>query len=51
MPDRRRFLQQSAVAAAVFGVPLSQAHTAVAQDAPSLAPAKLYSTDLNRYWA
>jgi selenocysteine lyase/cysteine desulfurase len=51
MPDRREFLQRSAVAAALFGIPLSRAEAAFGQDAPALPAATLYSTDPERYWA
>jgi selenocysteine lyase/cysteine desulfurase len=51
MPDRREFLQRSAVAAAVFGIPLGRAEAAFGQSDPQLPAATLYSTDPERYWA
>jgi isopenicillin-N epimerase len=49
--QRRQFLHRAAVAAAVFGVPLSRAQQAFAQDAPPLPPQDLFTTDPERYWA
>jgi isopenicillin-N epimerase len=51
MYDRRAFLQRSAVAAAVFGIPLSRTETAFGQDAPRLPDDNLFATDPERYWA
>src|SRR5262245_33868557 len=51
MPDRREFLQRSAVAAALFGVPLARAAEAFGPEAPRLPPARLHETDPDRYWA
>lgn len=51
MPDRREFLQRSAVAAALFGIPLGRAEAAFGPDAPRLPAATLYSADPERYWA
>jgi isopenicillin-N epimerase len=51
MHDRRTFLQRSAVAAALFGLPLDRAESAFADNAPALPPADLHNTDPARYWA
>jgi YaiI/YqxD family uncharacterized protein len=51
MLDRRRFLQRSAVAAAVFGLPLAITERAFAEDAPRLPAGELLTTDPQRYWA
>lgn len=51
MPDRREFLQRSAVAAAVFGLPLARAEEFFAQEAPPLPPRQLFDSDPDRYWA
>jgi isopenicillin-N epimerase len=49
--NRRRFFQRSAVAAALFGLPLARAEAAFGDDALPLPNAKLYETDPERYWA
>jgi isopenicillin-N epimerase len=51
MLDRRSFFRRSAAAAATFGLPLSQAERAFAQEAPPLPPAGLHAADPERYWA
>jgi isopenicillin-N epimerase len=51
MPDRREFLQRSAVAAALFRVPLARAAEAFGPEAPRMPPARLHETDPDRYWA
>src|SRR5438105_8563861 len=51
MLDRREFFQRSAVAAAVFGLPLAQAERAFGREAPRLPARDLYTTDPDRYWA
>jgi isopenicillin-N epimerase len=48
---RRDFLRRTAVASALFGLPLPLAGRAFGDDAPSLPPPRLYDTDPNRYWA
>ncbi len=49
--QRRHFLRNAAVAAAAFGIPLTRAEQAFAQDTPSLPSPALYSSDPERYWA
>src|SRR5438445_370000 len=51
MLDRREFAQRSAVAAALFGIPLLAAERAFGQEAPRLPADKLYGSDPQRYWA
>jgi isopenicillin-N epimerase len=51
MLDRREWFQRSAVAAALFGLPLTQAEQAFGQDAPRLPASNLFKTDPERYWA
>ncbi len=51
MLTRRQLLQRSAVAAAVFGIPLARAEEALGQEAPKLPAADLHATDPDRYWA
>src|SRR5713101_6319098 len=51
MLDRREFVQRSALAAAVFGLPLARAEEAFGQPAPPLPARELYATDPDRYWA
>ncbi len=51
MLPRRDFIQRSAVAAAVLGLPLARAEQLACQDAPPLPPRSLYDTDPERYWA
>src|SRR5713101_6196247 len=51
MLDRREFFQRSAVAAALFGLPLARAEEAFGQEAPRLPARELYTTDPDRYWA
>src|SRR6516164_11716726 len=51
MLDRREFFQRSAVAAAVFGLPLARAEAAFGQEAPPLPARELLDTDPERYWA
>ncbi len=51
MPNRRVFLQRAAAGAAAFGLPLALAERAFGREAPALPPAKLLSTDPDRYWA
>src|SRR5438445_12235496 len=51
MLDRREFAQRSAVAAALFGIPLLAAERAFGQEAPRLPADKLYGSDPERYWA
>ena len=48
---RREFLKRTAVAAALFGIPLEHAGKLFAQQAPPLPPQALLSTDPDRYWA
>ncbi len=47
---RRDLLRRSAVAAAVFGLPLAAAERVFAKDAP-LPPRELFDSDPERYWA
>src|SRR5215470_8150747 len=51
MPTRREFLQRAAAGAATFGLPLTVAERAFGKEAPALPPARLLTTDPNRYWA
>jgi selenocysteine lyase/cysteine desulfurase len=51
MVDRREFVRYSAIAAAVFGIPLGRAERAFGQDAPPFPSDALYTTDPARYWA
>jgi selenocysteine lyase/cysteine desulfurase len=51
MLDRREFFQRTAVASAVFGLPLAQAEELFGQETPRLPPRDLYATDSERYWA
>jgi selenocysteine lyase/cysteine desulfurase len=51
MQDRREFIQRSAVAAAVFGIPLTCAEKTFGQEAPPLPARGLHGTDPERYWA
>jgi isopenicillin-N epimerase len=51
MLDRRDFCRQSAVAAALFGLPLARAEEAFAGEPPALPPNHLYSADPEQYWA
>jgi len=51
MPNRREFFRRAAVGAAVFGLPLTQAERAFGEEAPALPPARLFTTDPDRYWA
>ena len=51
MHSRRAFLQRSAVATALFGIPLDRAEAAFGQDAPRLPDDKLFASDPERYWA
>jgi isopenicillin-N epimerase len=51
MQSRRRFIQRSAVAAAVFGVPLARAEQVFGQEAPPLPADNLYASNPDRYWA
>jgi selenocysteine lyase/cysteine desulfurase len=51
MLDRREFVQRSAVAAALFGIPLAAAEAAFGQEAPRLPAERLWTTDPDRYWA
>jgi selenocysteine lyase/cysteine desulfurase len=51
MLTRRRFFQRSAVAAALFGIPLARAEATFGEDPPPLPPANLLNTDPERYWA
>src|SRR6516164_8512489 len=51
MHDRREFLQRSAVAAAMLGIPLARAEAAFGPEAPRLPAAGLFASDPERYWA
>ena len=51
MSNRRVFLQRAALGAAAFGLPLAVAERTFGKEAPPLPPAKLFSTDPDRYWA
>src|SRR5437660_1450343 len=51
MSSRREFLQRSAVAAALFGLPMARAEEVFGQDAPPLPSPKLLTTDPDRFWA
>jgi selenocysteine lyase/cysteine desulfurase len=51
MPDRRQFLQRSAVATALFGLPMARAEEAFGPDAPPMPSGGLYDSDPDRYWA
>src|SRR5581483_979225 len=51
MLDRREFFQRSAVAAALFGLPLARAEEVFGQEAPRLPARDLHRTDPDRYWA
>jgi isopenicillin-N epimerase len=51
MLNRRQLIQRSAVAAAMFGLPLAHAEEVFGQEAPHLPPKELYSTDPDRYWS
>src|SRR5437588_12831885 len=51
MLNRRRFIQRSAVAAALFGLPPARAEAAFGPDAPRLPADRLHATDPDRYWA
>jgi selenocysteine lyase/cysteine desulfurase len=51
MPTRREFLQRSAVAAAMFGLPPARAEAAFGEEAPPLPSRKLLTTDPDRFWA
>ena len=48
---RREFLQRAAAASVLLGLPLARAEKLLAQDAPALPPAGLYSADPEHYWA
>lgn len=50
MLQRREFLQRTAIAAALFGLPLERAEQIVVE-APPLPPRDLYDRDPERYWA
>jgi selenocysteine lyase/cysteine desulfurase len=51
MVDRREFFRRSAVAAALFGLPLDRAEAAFGAEAPRLPADGLYSSDPDRYWS
>lgn len=51
MHNRRQFLQQSALAAALFGIPLERAAAAFGKEAPRLPASDLFASDPDRYWA
>jgi isopenicillin-N epimerase len=51
MLDRRDFIRRSAVATALFGLPLARAEEAFGRAAPPLPDGDLYRTDPDRYWA
>lgn len=51
MLDRREFVRRSAVAAAVFGIPLSRAEAAFSHDAPPFPSDAIFKSDPDRYWA
>src|SRR5437588_8955577 len=51
MLNRRRFIQRSAVAAALFGLPPARAEAAFGPDAPRLPADRLHATDPEAYWA
>lgn len=51
MHDRRDFLRRSALAAAVFGIPLARAEEHFGKESPGLPPQQLFAADPNRYWA
>ncbi|HYV39673.1 MAG TPA: aminotransferase class V-fold PLP-dependent enzyme [Gemmataceae bacterium] len=51
MQSRRDFLQRSAVATALFGIPFERAQAAFGQNPPPLPADALYTKDPERYWA
>jgi selenocysteine lyase/cysteine desulfurase len=51
MPDRRQFFHKSAIAAAIFGLPLDRAERAFADKPPPLPSPELYASDPERFWA
>src|SRR5262245_8867281 len=50
MQQRREFIQRSAVAAALFGIPLARAEAAFGPESPKLPSNELFATDPERYW-
>lgn len=51
MLNRREWIERSAVAAALFGLPKARAHETFGPEAPPLPLKELYSTDPDRYWS
>src|SRR5260370_19259668 len=51
MLNRRTFFQRAAAGSVLFGLPLAQAERVFGQEPPALPPAKLLSSDPDRYWA
>jgi selenocysteine lyase/cysteine desulfurase len=51
MLGRREFIQRTAVATALFGIPKTRAEEAFARGPDALPPRKLLDTDPERYWA
>jgi isopenicillin-N epimerase len=51
MLERRDFIQRSAAAAVLFGVPWPRAEEAFGPDAPRLPARALHAADPDRYWA
>ena len=49
--ERREFLQRSAIAAAIFGMPVARAEQFFGHEAPPLPAKTLLDTDADRYWA
>jgi len=49
--ERREFLQRSAIAAAIFGMPVARAEQFFGHEAPPLPAKTLLDTDAERYWA
>src|SRR5258708_37409162 len=48
---RREFLQRAAAASVLLGLPLARAEKLLAQEAPALPLAELYSAVHEHYWA
>src|SRR5437016_10457886 len=51
MVTRRRFLQRTAVGAALFGLPLPLAERVFGAEPEALPPLSLLNTDPERFWA